>query len=392
MADRIVMPKLGLTMDTGVVTSWHKKEGDKIEKGEILFEVETDKIVNEIESPFSGTVLNILVNEGAEVKVQTLLAVVGQPGEDISDIISGGVPLQEKAEKPEKAEKEVAVSAPSSCEKSEVKITPRARKLIAKLGLDPSEFAGFGNKRVTEDDVKKFAGQKKVTGTADKDDIKKIPLSGMRKRIADKMTQSKQTAPHIYFRTCVDATAITALRANFPDKNDRPSFNDIIIKAAADALENLPDVNVSLINGEIVYHPQINIGLAVGLESGLIVPVIKNADKLSLAEVHRQTVALAQKTKAGVLSGDDVTGGTFTITNLGMYQIDEFTAIINPPESAILAIGRTQQKPFVHDGKIAVRPEMNLTLSVDHRVIDGLLAAKFLEKIKTQLESLDFVK
>jgi pyruvate dehydrogenase E2 component (dihydrolipoamide acetyltransferase) len=388
MAYIVEIPKLGLTMEKGRITNWHKKAGDYVTKGEIIFELETDKISTEVEAPDDGYILKIIIDEGTEADVHVPACIMGEKGEDVTNL-SYTHDNKEVSKSDVKKTKNETVQSKKD-DKVEIKISPLARRLAREHGIDYTRISPTGaDGRIVKEDIIAAVEEVKTKGVGPKTDSgelssRRAPLIGIRKIIAQKMYESKRNIPHVYFRTSVDATNIMGLRNQFDDK---PSINDIIIKTVAGALVEFPNINVSFTNNEIQYHNHVNIGFAVSVEDGLVVPVIRNASKKSLLEIKKETEELIEKARTAKLLPDDITGGTFTITNLGMYQIDDFIAIINPPESGILAIGRIKDCVYPDNGKIAIRPEMILTLSVDHRTVDGVYAAQFLEKIKNDIEN-----
>ena len=389
MAKIVEVPKLGLTMERGVVTNWRKREGEYVKKGEVLFELETDKINSEVESPDDGFVLKILINEGEEADVLVPACIIGKKGETIDEYLKSSPSAGRVQKESEDKKKEYVKGKDTIIDDGIIKISPLAKRLAGEHGIDITRVKPSGaDGRIVKDDI--FAAISEsddAAGYKKEQDI--YQLTGIRKVIAQKMYESKRTIPHVYFRTTVDASNMIATRERYDDK---PSFNDIIIKAVGVAIEKFPDVNVSFIDDKIFKHKEINIGLAVSLEKGLVVPVVKNVDMKSVEEIKKETRRLIEKARGNKLEINEVHDGTFTISNLGMFEIDEFSAIINPPESAILAVGRIQKRVCVNEGKIEVRPEVFLTLSVDHRTVDGEYAARFLETIKRVLETVELDK
>lgn len=394
MSHEVIMPKLGLTMTHGKITRWLKKEGDLVNQGEPVAEIETDKINSEVEAPFGGYVLKILAQEGEDREITAPICIIGEKGETIAG--------------PDAVSKPAAAAGTEEGAAAEVKISPLAKKIAIDNGIDYSTIKGTGpDGRIVKEDVLAAVDSRKAEKTADpeyteykdskpetpdKTEEKRVPLDGVRKIIAVRLSQSKREIPHTYFRTAVDARKIIELKetvsgAILASTGAKLTLNGILIKAVASALAGFPDMNVSLVDDEIIYHAGINMGMAVDSPKGLIVPVIKNADKKSLSEIAAESGRLKEKAGSGKLTQEDTTGGTFTISNLGAYHIDEFTAVINPPESAILAAGEAREAPWVENGCVVVRPVMNLTLSVDHRVIDGALSARFMKRLKDMLET-----
>ena len=458
MAEVIKMPKLGLSMQKGTIVKWLFKEGERVEKGEPLLEIETEKIVNEVESPISGILLKIYVHEGETVPILTPLGVIGRIGEKI-DISKE----KDEAEKKEKSEDKNISDAKEDNKSSkseiilsgEIKASPAAIKYAKKANIEISKIKGTGpGARILKKDVKRYLrennmpileeenyGNEKISPCADhlskkmgididkvegsapggriikrdiekyiklnnfkkenlpeqdedklgKDIGKRIPYAGMRKIIGDRLSQSKFTAPHIYFTTSIDMSKIQKLTDSFKKTStSNISINDFVVFAVAKTLSEQTKINCSLIGEEIIYHKDINIGVAVALEEGLMVPVVRSADKKSLFALSKEIKNLVKLSREGKLMPDDYKGGTFTVSNLGMYGIEQFTSIINPPEAAILAVGAVKKIPIVIEegskDKLEIRPIAKFTLSVDHRLIDGVIAVKFLNQLKYYLE------
>jgi len=390
MATQVLMPKLGLTMTEGSVVSWLKEEGDAVEKGEELVEVLTEKINNVVEAPSSGVLRKILVGPGETVKVSEPIGIIADPEEEIEVLAA-----------PKEGEMQVVEKKPKETKPAKrPKASPVARKLAQEHSIDLMNVEGTGpGGRIIKEDVLQAAKDKEakleivpspVRGPAV--EAKRVPLAGMRKTIAEQMSESARVAPHVTLNIEVDMERAVAIRQLFNTGEldyfkSRISFTDILVKVVARALEDFAVINSSLQAEEIVYNPQINIGVAVALEDGLIVPVIKNANEQRLSVISEQVRELAKKARRGELNPDECEGGTFTITNLGMFGIDSFTPIINPPEGAILGVNRIQKKPVVVGDEITIKPMMNLSLSFDHRIIDGSVAAQFLCRVKDLLEN-----
>jgi len=397
MAKYIIMPKLGFNMDQGTVVQWLKKEGDTIEEREEILEIETDKTVMPVEAPCSGILRKILVAEGEVVPVTLPIAIIGDKNETINQMIDEAY---QKLGKTEKVEIEVSPEIvkeqeiESKKEKKEFKkISPGARRKAKELGIELQSLKGSGPGGVIieKDVIDYFKLIKETPKSLNEEKEKRVPYSGIRKIIGDRLSRSKFSAPHIYFTSSVNMTkAMEFINAYNMQSKSKITINDFIVFIVAKVLEEQNNINCSLIGEEIIYHKDINIGIAVALEEGLIVPIIKNVNKKSLptlSEEIRKLINLARERK---LMPDDYKGGTFTVSNLGMYGIDNFTAIINPPEAAILAVGGIKKMPVVieEEGveKIEIRSLMKITLSVDHRLIDGTMAANFLKQIKCYLE------
>ena len=362
MVTKVVMPKLSLTMKEGTVGKWYKKEGDVVEKGEPIVEIISEKATYDLESPASGVLQKILVEEGVDASVDTALAVITAPNETFSEgEIQAEIPKTE-----EEAEREILAS-------------PAAKRLARELGVDISLVKGSGPEgRIVEEDVKRFVEE--TRGILPK--VKQtIPLSGFKKTSAERVSASFKTAPHSTVVMEVDVSRAADLHEKL-----QVSYTTIIVKAVAKALTGYPIINSTLDGNQIKIFENINIGVAVATEHGLIVPVIHDADKKSLKETDAAIIELTEKARQGKLAKEELTGGTFTITNLGMYGVEFFTPIINPPEAAILGVGKISEKPVVIDGKIEAKPRMMLSLSYDHRIVDGAPASEFLRKVKEKIE------
>ena len=360
MVTKVLMPRLSLTMKEGTVVQWFKKEGDAINKGEPLVEVLTEKVTYDIEAPSSGILRKILVEEGAEAPVAGTLAVITTPNEELA---------------------EVEVTAEPSLERVEERIiaSPAAKRLAKEYGVDLAQIKGTGPEgRIVEEDVKRFVEEKEVARRI----REVIPLTGIRKTAAERVSLSARTAPHTTLNMEVDMSKAAKLREEV-----EVSYTDMVAKAVAKALVEHPIMNSTLQDEQIKVFHEINVGVAVATEQGLIVPVVHNTDRKPLEEIVSELKELAEKARQGKLTKDELTGGTFTVTNLGMYGVDTFTPIINPPETAILGVGRLAEKPVVENKEIVIKPLMNLSLSFDHRVMDGAPAAQFLQKIKSFLEN-----
>ena len=401
MATEIRMPQLGLTMTEGLIGEWLKQVGDEVKKGDALVQITTDKLSSEIESEVDGVLRVICAKVGDEIPVQGLIAIIGEANEEIN--VASEAPKSEvKAAEAVKEEK-----APQATEKAKgVRIiaSPLAKKTAAKLGVDLSEVTGSGfNGRIVQKDV--FAQEQKAEAAeevqaavevkasvpTESGDIVK-PLSSMRKVISKRMTESKHSAPHVTLTTEANVNKTIALRSKLNEKNSdvRFSYTDILVKMAATALRSVPMMNTSIEGDNIIIHDRVHIGVAVALEEGLLVPVVRDADRKGLKAICKDTRDLISKARNNKLTGDELVGGTFTISNLGSYDIDGFTPIINLPESAILGVGRIVRKPIVNENdEIVPASMMTLSLSFDHRIVDGALAAQLLKTIKDYLEDPD---
>jgi len=422
MAELIKMPRLSDTMEEGTVATWFKKVGDKVQEGDILAEIETDKATMEFESFYEGTLLYIGIKENETAKVDAPLAIIGDEGEDIesilSDSISDNKPEEKKSiESPnsfqapgdnqkaeisgEKAESKVIKEKDESSRSSEIIksqrifISPLAKKLANDKNIDISAIQGTGeNGRIIKSDIENYKEtvvQPQVQPTIaslDNQGYSEVNHSQMRKVIAKRLSESKFSAPHYYLNVELDMSETIVFRKQcnaIPDT--KISFNDIIIKACAVALRNNPSVNSQWFDDRIRYNNFVNIGVAVGVEDGLIVPVLKNADKMSVAEISKSVKEMAALARDKKLTPEMMQGSTFTISNLGMFGIESFTSIINSPNSVILSVGAIIEKPVVKDGEVVVGNTMKLTLACDHRVVDGLTGAKFLQSLKPLIEN-----
>lgn len=363
MVTKVVMPRLSLTMKEGTIGTWYKKEGDNVEKGEPLVEVFSEKATYDLEAPASGILQKILVLEGVDAPVNAVLAVITAPNEPFS-------------------EAELLIEPPKAVEEVEKRIlaSPAAKRLARERGIDLSLVEGSGLEgRITEEDVRRFI--EKASGVLPK--VKEvIPLSGYRKTSAERVSTSFRTAPHSMVVMEVDVSKAMELHDEL-----QVSYTAILVKAAAKTLAEYSIVNSTLEGSQIKIYEHVNVGVAVTTENGLVVPVVHNADKKTLEEIDSAIKKLTEKARQGKLAREDLTGGTFTVTNLGMYGVDFFVPIINPPEAAILAVGRIVEKPVAIEGKIETRPLMIFSLSYDHRVVDGAPAAKFLQKVKNYVEN-----
>ena len=385
MAEIIIMPKQGLQMTEGLITSWLIAEGQEVKVGEPLFEMETDKLAITIDAPASGTLLKILCDEGDSAEVAAPIAVIGAPDADYKAILNGTASAENK--------ETVAPAATNERKFS----SPRARTRAAERGVDISAIAGTGPMgMVIERDVLSAKPAEKPADVvetvsvpkveADGED-KRIPVSSMRRIIAERMMDSLNTLAQAVHRLSVDMSNAVALREQLKKEDIAVSYNDIVIRCVARALKEFPMVNATMDDQFITLRGNVNIGMAVATDTGLLVPVIRDADKMTLPEIAKCSKDLASRTKANRLSANEITGGTFTISNLGMYDIESFTAIINKPEAGILAVGKMEKKPVVVNDEICIRPMMQLSLTYDHRILDGAPAAQFLRRIKQLLET-----
>jgi len=404
MAEVINMPKMSDTMTEGVIVSWLKNVGDDIKPGDILAEVETDKATMELENFVKGTLLHIGIPAGGSVPVDALIAIVGQKGEDISALLNAPAasapaePKQEAKEEVATAEvATVAVSEPSNVgSDSRIKASPLAKSLAKEKGIDLTAVAGSGdNGRIVKKDIENYTPAAKASTNSvslpqivAQESHTEVAVSQMRKVIARRLSESKHTAPHFYLTMSINMDKTIAARKQMNEYSDvKISVNDIIVKAVALSLRKNPAANSSWLGDKIRYNNHIHIGVAVAIEDGLIVPVVKFADNKSLAHISTEVKQLAEKAKSKKLQPNEFEGNTFTISNLGMFGIDEFTAIINPPDACILAVGAAKETVVAENGQMKIAQIMKVTLSCDHRVVDGAVGSAFLVTLKDLLEN-----
>lgn len=399
MAVEILMPKLGLTMKTGTILKWLKNEGDVVREKEPLLEIETEKLSHQIESPASGTLLKQLAQLGEKYPVSAVVGYVGQPGEQLPEACAdagAGAAISAEAVSMT-ASKPLADGGDGG---GRVFISPLAKKLAAALGVPYRDLKGSGpNGRIVKADIEAFAAlsqaKKKdasalVHMTGETDTV--LPYTGMRRAIGTNMLQSWTTIPMVTHQVSVDVSALTELRAmlnkNVTEKSARISVNDLLLKLTAVALEKMPIINAAFTEEGIVLHKRVHLGMATALENGLIVPVLHNAHRKSLLELSSEAKNLASKARSGSLSPDDLQGATFTISNLGGYgSVDFFTPIINPPQVGILGVGRIVEAVVPVDGEVKIRPQLGLSFTYDHRVVDGAVAAEFIRILMGLLEN-----
>ena len=419
MAEVIRMPRLSDTMEEGNIVGWQKKVGDKVAPGDILAEVETDKATMELESFNDGVLLHIGVPEGP-VAVEGVIAIIGDAGEDITALLKeieaeANAPAAEEPVVEEKpapapvaspAPKQVAPPvqavpqvASTATTDGRVKASPLAKKMSKDAGLDISRLQGTGeNGRIVKRDIEAalagggnsiaYSPGPIAAAAYDPSVYGDKPVSQMRKVIAKRLGESKFSAPHFYLTMEMNMDKMKAAReAINEDSPIRISYNDLVVKACATALRKHPEINASWLGDKITYHEDINIGVAVAIDEGLMVPVIRQADRKTLVAIKSEIKDLAGKAKSRKISPEEMSGNTFTISNLGMFDIEEFTAIINPPDACILAVGSIIEKPIVKDGAIAIGNMMKVTLSCDHRIVDGAKGASFLQTLKSILEN-----
>ena len=409
--DYITMPRLSDTMEEGTISSWLKKVGDKVQEGEILAEIETDKATMEFESFYDGILSHIAVNEGETVKVDELIAIISENEIDVSKALesygkeSSNIPVEESNDSVElnEVDKEVNTTNTSSDLNERIKASPLAKKIAKEKNIDLSKVTGTGeNGRIIKNDLSDLSPVEETTEQqiqteenqspkvvdVIKEETTIIQNSTMRKAIAKNLSKSKFTAPHYYLSVEFNMDNAIAFREQYNSIPDtKISFNDIVVKACAVALKNHPQVNSQWNDDKIILNNNVHIGVAVGIEDGLVVPVIKNADKESLHSINSKVRDYAVRAKSKKLRPDEIEGSTFTISNLGMFGITEFTSIINQPNSAILSVGAIVKKPVVVNDKIVVSNTMKLTLACDHRSVDGVTGSLFLQTLKGYIEN-----
>jgi pyruvate dehydrogenase E2 component (dihydrolipoamide acetyltransferase) len=407
MAETVTMPKLGFDMAEGVLVRWVKRVGDAINKGDVIAEIETDKATVEVECPYSGVVLKHLVEQSTSVPVGNPIAIVGAAGEQVAD--QAAAKPKEQAlpagwpTKPAESTRVESIAASVLPVSGVIFASPLARKVARDHQVDLSRVRGSGpNGRVVRRDVEAaLAGGTTLTApavpvpvqstpvTLQRDD-EHIPLNKLRSAIGRRMVESKTTIPHFQVTHQIRADQLMETRAKFNalvGEDEKLSVNDFIVKAAALALRVFPNLNASLTSTELIRHGHIHIGVAVSVEGGLLTIVVKDADRKSMREISAEVKEMAARTRLGKVKPEDIEGSTFSISNLGMYDVEAFTAIINPPEAGILAVGSVHDAPVVEDGQIKVGKILNATISADHRVTDGVEAARFMQELARLIEN-----
>ncbi len=406
----ITMPRLSDTMTEGKVAKWHKNVGDTVKEGDILAEIETDKAVQDFEAEVNGTLLHQGVAEGGASPVDSVLAIIGPAGTDVSAILSGGSKVQEPSKKPQeqaaKTEDVKTASAPVSTSSTErLAISPLAKKMAEEKGIDLTTLQGSGeNGRIVKKDIENYqpsAAQTAQPSAASvaapaaaqvamnfvSGETTETPNSQVRNIIAKRLSESKFSAPHYYLMVEINMDKAIEARKEINSLPDtKVSFNDMIIKAVAMALRKHPQVNSSWAGDKIIHHGDINVGVAVAIPDGLVVPVLKHTDQMNYLQISAAVKDMASRAKSKGLKANEMEGSTFSVSNLGMFGIETFTSIINQPNSAILSVGAIIEKPVVKDGQIVVGNTMKLSLACDHRVVDGATGAEFLQTLRTYLE------
>jgi pyruvate dehydrogenase E2 component (dihydrolipoamide acetyltransferase) len=394
MANEVKLPRLGQGMEAGTVTRWLKSEGDQVAKGEPLYEVDTDKVTQEVESDFAGVLLKIALAEG-EAPVGQTIAWIGEPGEEVAAEAPAAEPAP-KAEQPVAAaapEVAAAVSAPEVANGGRIKASPLARRLARERGIDLATLRGTGPEgRIVAEDVERGVVAAPPVSVPSAvpvavGEVERIPLTSIRKTIARRLTAAWQ-APVFQLTVSADMTRANALVAKARELNPdvRITVTDVLAKVCASALMRHGDVNVAFDEDALLRFPSANVGIAVAAPQGLVVPVLRSVERQSLVEVARGRGEIVERARSNKLTAEDLDGGTFTISNLGMFGIEEFVAVLNPPQASILAVGSTEERAVVVGGQIVARPMMTMTLTVDHRAVDGAAGADFLRSVKQFLE------
>jgi pyruvate dehydrogenase E2 component (dihydrolipoamide acetyltransferase) len=398
MATLIKMPKLSDTMEEGVILKWLRKEGEKVKQGDILVEIQSDKADMELEAYDTGIVRKIFVPEGGKAAIGGLIAIIGGPDEDISAVLSS-TPMASAPKTGDHSKQPIptAASAPQAIAQSgdgKGKASPLARRLASEHKIDLAAVSGSGPQgRVIKRDLERLlSGNPSAASSISRPIIpgttQDVELSPIRKTIAKRMTESKATAPHFYVTIEVDMDPAMTFRDQFNSvKEFKLSFTDIIIKATSEALMKHPQVNATYLGDKMRQYHYAHIGVAVAMEEGLVTPIVRNCERKRLDQINAELRDLVERARTRKLKPDEYLGATFTISNLGMFGVDEFSAIVNPPEGAILAVGSIVEKPVVRNGQIVIGHTMKLTLSSDHRIIDGAVAARFMQDLKKILEN-----
>jgi len=405
MAVAIKLPRMSDTMEEGTIVSWFVKVGDTVKSSEMIADVETDKATMELENFEKGEVLHLNVAEGETVPVETVIAIIGKKGEDFQHLLtadSAETPAETPQETeapapvaetpavvPVAAETQVAASVPSSTNTDgRIFVSPLAKKMAEEKGISLSEVNGSGdNGRIVKKDIENFKPSTQPTVAAGVESYEDLPVTQMRKTIAKRLAESKFTAPHFYLTKEIKMDAVMDARKRMNEYSEsKISVNDLVVKATALALKKHPNINSSWLGDKIRRNHHVHIGVAVAVEDGLLVPVVRFADSKSLSQIGSEVKDLAGKAKNKELQPKDWEGNTFTISNLGMFGIDEFTAIVNPPDACILAVGGSKETVIVENGEMKPGHVMKVTLSCDHRVVDGVTGAKFLQTFQELLE------
>src|SRR6266566_1884305 len=400
MATEVKLPRLGQGMESGTIVKWLKSEGDAVEKGEALYELDTDKVTQEVEAEASGVLLKIAVREG-EVEVGKTIGFIGDQGESVSEPAeTAGEPERERDRRSSsngsKREAEAEQAEPAAAERADsgarIKASPLARRIARERGVDLAQLRGTGpDGRIVAEDVERSGAEAEPVAApaaaAPSGEVESRPLSNVRKTIARRLTQA-WTVPAFQLTVDVDMTRANELVQGQRELNPdvRITVTDVLTKVCAQALRRHPDVNVQYADDALLVFPNADIGIAVAAPQGLVVPIVHGAERLSIAEVAQVRADLVGRARDSKLRTEDLDGGTFTISNLGMYDVDQFIAVLNPPQASILAVGATRDQVVPHDGELHVLPVMTMTLTCDHRAVDGATGAEFLRTIRSFLE------
>jgi pyruvate dehydrogenase E2 component (dihydrolipoamide acetyltransferase) len=406
MSSQVTLPRLGQGMESGTIVRWLKAEGDTVEKGEPLYELDTEKVTQEVEADASGTVLKILAGEGEEIEVGKPIAVIGEEGEEVPEAApepkaeEAAEPVGAPAEEPEPAAPEPAEPEPEPVARSEdggrVKASPLARRIARERGIDLASLSGTGPEgRIVAEDVEraeKAAAPPAAPAAAPAPppgEVEVVPLTGIRKAIARRMTEAWE-APAFQITMTADMTAAIRLREALVERQGegdaKPTYSDILTKVCAVALMRHRAVNAVFAGDEVHLLPTADVGIAVAVPNGLLVPVLRRCETKTIPQLANERAELVARTREGKLRQEDLEGGTFTISNLGMYGVERFVAVLNPPQAAILAVGAIEERAVVRDGELAARPVLEMTLTCDHRTVDGATASEFLRTVKQFLE------
>jgi pyruvate dehydrogenase E2 component (dihydrolipoamide acetyltransferase) len=407
MANEVKLPRLGQGMEAGTIVKWLKSEGDQVEKGEPLYELDTDKVTQEVEADFSGVLLKIAVQEG-EVPVGQTIAVIGEQGEEV-EVEEGeaaeevgeaeqegspGAKRDEERERGRRAEQPTQIKEPVPARgDGRVKASPLARRIARERGIDLASLSGTGPEgRIVAEDVERAevgapAAPVAAAAAPAPTEVERVPLTSIRKTIARRLTEAWE-APVFQLGMTADMTNPLAVRARLVELHpeQKPTISDLLTKLAASALLRHRQLNAHFVEDEIQLHPTANVGIAVATDRGLVVPVHRSAERKTIAEIAAERADLVSRAREGKLQQADLEGGTFTISNLGMFGVERFIAVLNPPQVAILAVGAIAEQAVVQDGQVVVRPRMELTLTCDHRAVDGAVGAEFLRTLKELVE------
>jgi pyruvate dehydrogenase E2 component (dihydrolipoamide acetyltransferase) len=396
----VPMPKLSMTMEEGELIAWVRQEGDQVRAGDVICEVNSDKVEMEVESPADGTLVRHTASEGEVVPVGAPIAMLATEAEDLLGEVLGPADGSDGGGDGPAAPAEAPAAPAEAAQAGDGPrpVVPAARRRAAELGVDLATVAGTGRDGVVRvADVEAAAAPAPeapapaaASPVAADADVVEVPLSSMRRVVARRLVDSMRSAPHFYLTTAVDAEALLAFRADLNSQLDedlKVSVNDLVVKACAVLLRANPELNVSFGGDKLLLHRRVHVGIAVAVDGGLVVPVVRDADHKTLTQVAREARELIGRAREGQLAPEDMAGGTFTVSNLGMFGVEQFTAVINPPEAAILAVGAALPEPVAtEEGAVAVRRRMRMTLSIDHRALDGATGAGFLQQLKTTLE------